>query len=316
MVESLQGELKKTIAKRIDYLSSLKETLKEAELAAEKKAAESAKLAKEATEKKAAKSIINSPETHNAQEVIDKLYDDSLNGDERKAIYEKLRSKRKPGVDDSRYLLKGEANSLNQGECLQAISRYTSMGYEKVNAYLREGADGIPEEFIAETRKEIELIYSGISRLPRYNPVEPYLSRYIRLVDPQKPIKKMDKASVQELLEKAYPDGGEITEPSFLSVSPSMEGTASFSDKSASDHSVKFVIRARESSVARDITQYNTSGELEVLYPPGMRFKVVKKYIHSFDQAIHSPLEKVERLEKDYKIPRFNDLWVVELEEI
>jgi hypothetical protein len=271
------------------------------------KAAIRSKLAEETEESSLAKARDLS--TKRGQEIIDALYDASWGKNGKTELRQILRSRRKPPVEEVNYFPKVAGAITTEEE--SAIKDYTTRAYKNINNALRYGIEEIPPSKKEKVVKDIELIHSGLAKLPPYDPKDAFLVRFV----PLSKIRPEGTQAVGDFLDKAYPLGETIIERTFLSVSHDVLGTGIWTDLSANKMGVKFIIRAKEKSVARNITHLNTSGESEVLYPPGMKFKVVDKYLHEFDAAIHKIPSFIMKSELNGK-PRLNKLWVVELEEV
>lgn len=178
--------------------------------------------------------------------------------------------------DNAGYVTREEAD---------AISDYTNHGYTPVNNALRHGN---PSDEIIE---QINRINSGLARLPRYKGRA------------NEPLTRLVTLDEDIIINKLNP-GDIYSDPAYASVSMSYKGTGAFRDNSTR-FNLKMIVKPTEESMARDIHSLNKAFELEALYPPGSRFRILKKYQQQYETKSLQTGE-AETFER----------WVVELEEV
>lgn len=180
----------------------------------------------------------------------------------------------------------------------EAFARYTQNS-NRLNKPARYGElpKGISKE---RWEEEFNNLVEGIAKLPSYTPAEP-VARFL-----SSSLDKADAARInysKQLLEAL--ESGEIragtvlSDPAFTSATALAHGARAFTD-TAPAYDMKIMIAPSEKSVGRFIEPVTTTkGEFEVLYPPGMNFKVRRTY--KVQQRDHggNPFEQ----------------WVVEVEE-
>lgn len=187
-------------------------------------------------------------------------------------------------IDDSSLLVKGvkEGQKIKDNE-LTVLAWYFKKGYKGMNGVLRN--DGYAVLLNEKDKKSyldaVNDLRTLLSKLPRYKPTEPIA----RMLEDEK-------------LADIYTVGETYIEPGFSSCSKKSSGTGIFADKLPS-LPIKIIVKPVEKSAARDVSMFNGMGETEVIYPPGMKFKVVRKGREKFEDFHGREFER----------------WVVEVEE-
>jgi len=210
-----------------------------------------------------------------------------------------------PGIKQSRYYGKEPPNpaaDVDQAfweECTPderaALKGYTHTDSEMINGILRGwlGSD-LPEEGIVAWEQKINLTKSALGKLPQYQANAPV----VRFLNGQV---EQTQALVKRLVAGEIKEGHIFSDPGFSSTTASSTGAGNFTNAEP-NFKVKMVIHPAQQSAGKYVESITAvPGEYEVLYPPGMQFRVKQVYEHEF----------IDRLQG-----KNHSRWIVEVEEV
>lgn len=157
-------------------------------------------------------------------------------------------------------------------EEVAALSWYTDDGYKDMNKVLRGVADADVDQKAAKA--DIKMAVAAMEKMPKF---EGTVVRGLNL----------DDATPEQIdaVVNQYKTGKVITEKAFLStatggVTPAYSGTA-----------VLYTIKSKNGRSVKDVSAY--PWEDEVLFPPGAKFKVLKKEFNSEENQHMIYMEEV-----------------------
>lgn len=215
-----------------------------------------------------------------------------------------------------------------------SISYYTGSSYQYMNAYLRDGRDGlrnvtylkgwetsvVPEstvekyvEMAEENIKTTDALFDNNSRLFNHKRV---LYRSVRF-----PEKQRNGQSLQEYVAETYPVGKVVESKAYESTSADSDLMLAYqSDSHKRNDEVVFEILTNKGVILHDPTSYGTHishSEREVLLPRGMKYRVVNVGTVTYETTYASgrPEATVFKSMRQ-SIPKKARKLVVQLEEI